>query len=177
MPISRAELSQTVSFVRDILTLDILPFLDDIEIQNPTIDLTPTNLKLDECISLLDQLSNGTFTSDFLPSFSYSEQLIGNKWIDGKPLYQVSLNFGALPNATLKTVAHGIANMENFWIDVSKSFVTSGGKAYALEHPANATSYWNASLSDSAVTIATASDRTAFSAFVTFVYTKTTDTV
>ena len=47
------------------------------------------------------------------PSFGYStdEQVIGT-WIDGKPVYQKTIEFGALPNATEKSVNHGISNLK-----------------------------------------------------------------
>ena len=44
--------------------------------------------------------------------YSTDEKLIG-RWIDGKPLYQRTINFGALPNAAIKDVAHGISEIDN----------------------------------------------------------------
>ena len=41
--------------------------------------------------------------------YSLNEQVIGT-WIDGKPLYQKTVDCGALPNATIKNVPHGIDN-------------------------------------------------------------------
>lgn len=40
-------------------------------------------------------------------NYSTDEHIVG-KWIDGSPLYEKTVSFGALPNATSKTVAHGI---------------------------------------------------------------------
>lgn len=42
--------------------------------------------------------------------YSTSEHLIG-KWIDGSDLYEKTIDFGALPNATSKSVAHGITGL------------------------------------------------------------------
>lgn len=42
--------------------------------------------------------------------YSTSEQPIGT-WVDGKTIYRKTVAFGSLPNATLKTVAHGISNL------------------------------------------------------------------
>ena len=42
--------------------------------------------------------------------YSTSERKIG-KWTDGKDLYETVVDFGALPNNTTKTVAHGISNI------------------------------------------------------------------
>ena len=41
--------------------------------------------------------------------YSTDEQIVGT-WIDGKPLYQKTYNFGALPNNGSKTLAHGLAS-------------------------------------------------------------------
>lgn len=42
--------------------------------------------------------------------YSTSEKIVGS-WVDGKPLYQKTINFGAGPNNTTKNVAHGISNI------------------------------------------------------------------
>ena len=44
-------------------------------------------------------------------SYSTEEVKTGGKWIDGKPIYRKVVNFGALPNATTKKVAHGVNNI------------------------------------------------------------------
>lgn len=59
-----------------------------------------------------------TKTTDATNSFKYgsetdystSEKIIGT-WINGKPIYQKTVNTGALPNKTIKTVAHNISNI------------------------------------------------------------------
>ena len=50
-------------------------------------------------------------------AFSTSEKVIGC-WTNGKPLYQKVVNFGTLPNAATKSVAHNISNLDyvaNVW--------------------------------------------------------------
>ena len=42
--------------------------------------------------------------------YSTEEKIIGT-WIDGRPLYQKTIDFGALPNATEKSVNHNISNI------------------------------------------------------------------
>ena len=44
-------------------------------------------------------------------NFSTSEQAVG-KWIDGKTLYQKTVDCGALPNATTKTISTGLSNIK-----------------------------------------------------------------
>ena len=46
----------------------------------------------------------------FATDYSTSEKMIGT-WVDGSPLYQKTIEFGALPNAAEKSVAHGISNI------------------------------------------------------------------
>lgn len=43
--------------------------------------------------------------------YSETEQDTGLKWVDGKTIYQKTINFGTLTNN--KTVAHGISNLDN----------------------------------------------------------------
>jgi hypothetical protein len=57
-----------------------------------------------------------------LMNYSLDEQVVGT-WIDGKPLYQKTYNFGAIPNNTSKTVSTG------FRIDEVR-FVELFGYAY-----------------------------------------------
>ena len=54
---------------------------------------------------------NGACTQvDNSISYSTTEKVVGT-WIDGKPIYRKVVNFGALPNATSKSVAHNISNI------------------------------------------------------------------
>lgn len=47
------------------------------------------------------------------PSDLYAtDPLAIGKWIDGKTIYRLVVNIGALPNTTSKTVAHGISNID-----------------------------------------------------------------
>jgi len=56
---------------------------------------------------------------------STDERVIG-QWIDGKPLYQKTVDTGALPNNTTKSVATSIANINNV-IDISGFAKSSNG--------------------------------------------------
>lgn len=46
-----------------------------------------------------------------LANYSTSEVNTGMKWIDGKTIYRKVVDFGALPNASSKTVNHGISGL------------------------------------------------------------------
>lgn len=106
--------------------------------------------------------------------YSTEEKEVG-VWVDGKPLYQKTIDFGALPNNTSKSVSHGIANIEKivhaFGIGVSATsfliipFVTveSGRYQVGLE------------VSTTDVKIYTDYNRSSLYGYVTIQYTKTTD--
>jgi hypothetical protein len=42
------------------------------------------------------------------------EQVTNEKWVDGKRIYQKIVDFGALPDTTKKTIAHGITGLDTF---------------------------------------------------------------
>jgi hypothetical protein len=41
--------------------------------------------------------------------FSTSEQSPGNEWVDAKEVFSKTIDLGALPNASVKNVAHGLS--------------------------------------------------------------------
>lgn len=47
-------------------------------------------------------------------NYSTSEIDTGFTWVDGKTIYKKTINFGALPNATGKSVPHNISNLDFF---------------------------------------------------------------
>lgn len=47
-------------------------------------------------------------------TYSTTETLTGDTWIDGKPIYRKVINFGALPNNGGKQVNHGVKNLDKF---------------------------------------------------------------
>ena len=55
-------------------------------------------------------------------TFSTTETLTNKVWVDGKQIYRKVVNFGALPNTTTKSVAHGVVG--------ATYFVTVTGVAY-----------------------------------------------
>lgn len=120
----------------------------------------------------LKQGTNGIFAPVI---YSDTERVIG-VWRDNKPLYQKTINFGALPNADQKAVNHNIADLDNI---VSVSAVASGAtNNFSLSYIdtnslANGIGIY---VSNTAVTIRCGSNRSSYNAYVTLQYTKTTDT-
>ena len=58
---------------------------------------------------------NGTWGvwTEITDSYSASEHIVG-KWIDYSPVYEKTIDFGALPNNTSKAKAHYISNFKAF---------------------------------------------------------------
>ena len=109
-------------------------------------------------------------------NYSTNEQVVG-MWIDNKPLYQKTIDFGALPNANTKDLSHGIANIDKVWISGGFAYQPNGDFANQLSLcvPSSLSAGWYFGVNSSIVRCETASDRTNYSAYVTIQYTKTTD--
>ena len=111
--------------------------------------------------------------------YSTEEKEIGC-WHNGKPVYQKCVDFGALPNATTKTVAHGIENLEDV-VD-ARLFATDASHTNFLPLNFTATSSQNLPyqvsgyITSTNIRIDTGSNRSGFSGYVVIQYTKTTDT-
>lgn len=111
-------------------------------------------------------------------SYSTTEQVIGT-WIDGKPLYQKTINFGALPDTTIKQVSIDIANFKRVWIYDGYAYNSTNGvvNLLSLINPPNGiASSWAFYIIGDKIECVTGSDRTAYTeCYVTVRYTKTTD--
>ena len=108
-------------------------------------------------------------------TFSLKEQIIG-KWVNGKPLYRKTIEIGALPNATYKSIAHNIANISsvvriygyasngtNF---MPLPFINPAGIQYCINLYANKTT----------INVETAMDRSSYNVvYATIEYVKSTD--
>ena len=119
-------------------------------------------------------IQTGTTHSKFQPViYSFEEREIG-VWTDGKPLYEKTIDFGALPNASQKAVSHNISNVDKIWIQ--QSFVTDGSNFWNVNRPNTAVNYsWNGSANGTNVYVEDAVNLSTLSAIVTVQYTKTTD--
>lgn len=105
--------------------------------------------------------------------YSTNERVIG-KWINGKPLYEKTFDFGALPNSSQKTVAHNLTNLDIIWIHDALAFNSNEGWG----HPVNFGTYCIAELSNTSIQISTNGDQTRYNkCYVTLRYTKTTDPI
>ena len=107
--------------------------------------------------------------------YSYEERWVGN-WVDGKPLYEKTVNFGALPNATTKEVPHGIENADVIWIHDGFSQTSTGEFAQLNAMGTNSLSQVIIFMVDRTKIISiTGTNRLGYKSYVTLRYTKTTD--
>lgn len=111
--------------------------------------------------------------------YSTTEKIVGT-WIDGKPIYQKTVECGALPNNTTKNVAHNITNISE-WISITGiSYVNNSGKG-GMSLPLvyhNSSSVNNCLLQANSenIILRTEGDRSPYDVtYVTLQYTKTTD--
>ena len=107
-------------------------------------------------------------------NFSTSEQSTGITWINGKTIYQKTLNCGALPNATTKTINHGISGLS--MVIKLEGLATNGTYYYKLPLTYQGSdSNYNVELyaTSTAIGIKCNTNRSMFtSSYVTIFYTK-----
>ena len=121
-----------------------------------------------------DQAGSGQWTPQGVPAHHYStdEQVIGT-WIDGKTLYEKTVDCGALPNNDSKQVAHGITNIDKIVNFVGIAYAMSSGTAVQLAYPSsNSTFAIDMSVNNTNIVFLTFTDRTSFNGYVTIRYTK-----
>lgn len=111
--------------------------------------------------------------------YSTEERVVGC-WVDGKPLYAKTIDFGYCPNNSTKEVAHNISNIDKI---VFLNGIGNRVVNYALNsvpipmaHRSDMGSNIQIWAGYTSVSIATASDASNRYAYVTMYYTKTTDT-
>ena len=120
----------------------------------------PTKEELDESLAARD----ARYT------YSTSAKAVG-KWIDGSVIYRKTVNFGSLPNATSKTVAHGISNLKQ--VIEMKGMAVYQDRYFPLpnSNPSDNTGAMRLAIEGSNIVIMTGADRSAWSAYVTIYYT------
>lgn len=123
-----------------------------------------------------DVAGSGDYNTYGVPTVHYStsEQVIGT-WITGKPLYERTFSLGALPNNAIKTVAHGIANVDLIFI-ADSFFQTGAGVSSYLNFTNDSTAGQIEIIVDRTnFEIWAGSDRTSWNGYATVRYTKSTD--
>lgn len=108
-------------------------------------------------------------------NFSLSETYTGKLWIDGKKIYEKTINIGTLPNngnSGVKNVAHGISQLDRV-IDI-RGIAVSGTETILLPHnnPWVLGETVTIRVSEANITVDTNSNKSSYTGYVTLKYTK-----
>ena len=121
---------------------------------------------------------NGQLPSYYSKNENYSttEVSTSRTWVDGKTIYKKVVSLGSLPNATQKTVSHGILNIDT--IVKITGFAYRATTATTIPLPfvtptLNANCIGIQCPDKTSILIETGSDRTLFSGYIVLEYTKT----
>ena len=109
-------------------------------------------------------------------NYSTTEFDTGYTWVDGKTIYKKTINFGALPNTTMKSVSHGISNIDYVLKIEGIAKRDSDGVFFQIGNSPNPTVGITTAISVTAdsdsVDITTGTDRSGMNGYVTLWYTK-----
>jgi hypothetical protein len=149
------------------------------ELEDTVTEINNTIDEVETSLQPVDTVTSGNMhsvTSNAVAekvSYSTTEQLTGGKWIDGKPIYRKVIDFGALPNANTKNVAHNITNIGDI---VNVSIIAKSSTEYLLLATGkNSVTDFNAWITKTNINIHTDSNRSSYNAITILEYTKTTD--
>ena len=120
--------------------------------------------------------SNGVLSAPApVPNYSTKEQATGQKWIDGKEIYQKTIDFGVLPNNTTKTVISGITGID-IVLRLEGIANSSAGGAIPLPYVDDTSKIGDVLLDFNKTTgnvrIISGSDKSVYYGYVTIYYTK-----
>ena len=104
--------------------------------------------------------------------YSTAEYIVG-QWINGSTLYEKTVEFGTLPNATTKNVAHGISSPSIIFL-MNGYARSNAGTILPIPHfsPIAITYGIGISIDNTNISIFTAEDRSAYTGYITIRYTK-----
>lgn len=107
--------------------------------------------------------------------YSTTEQRVGT-WIDGKPLYQKTVDCGALPNNTIKSIEHGISNADTFVNEFGMAKSSVQTLNLPLVNPATLANAINIWVDTTYIKIQSATNYSTYTeTYITLLYTKTTN--
>ena len=133
------------------------------------------NIECVEVVSRSIHTPDGVGIGD---NYSTSEKIVGYG-TDYKPIYQKTIDFGALPNNVSKMFAHSLANVDKIWIYdgyVSGTVLSEAGTfplQNGISYTAGAT--WSFYANRTYILCDAHNDASGYTASVTVRYTKTTD--
>ena len=107
-------------------------------------------------------------------SYSTSEVKTNATWVNGKPIYKKTIDFGALPNATNKQVKHNIKNLDRI-IKVEQSIDNNGSGFLEISSGNSNNNTFNLYGTATTICVTVTDNRSGCYAYFTLWYTKTTD--
>ena len=111
-------------------------------------------------------------------SYSTDEVKTYEKWIDGKPIYRKVVDFGALPNATTKTVTFDTVSADT-WVNVMALAKSTDGNVINIPYADTSAASHSITyvINDGRIQVNTGSvDRSGYNkCYFKLEYTKTTD--
>lgn len=130
----------------------------------------PTNTSVLYCIATKNIYTNP------MNDYSIGEKVVGT-WVDGKPIYQKTIDLGNLPNATTAHVNTEISNAKRLINYFATATDANGGQIAfpRLWIGGTGDMYIGFGANLSTINIATTSDRSGMTGYCTVQYTKTTD--
>lgn len=148
-----------------------------VTVASGTTDIVADNIAAGESAMLASQNVDFT-TMQAGGSYSLEEVNTGFTWVDGKPIYKKTINFGALPNNTQKVVQHGITNLDYvidfFGVTYNPTANQNTGAWQKMPLVANDGSDVSVVVRRTEIAIASSSDRTSYNkTYITLCYTKT----
>ena len=120
-------------------------------------------------------------------NFNFSDEEIdtGLKFIDGRSIYQKTIELTSLPNEVAQEYAHNISDVDKIWLNPINSFIVipnQGTTPFPYMGLATGTSQLRPAsmielrtITPTGYTIFTGTDRSTWGAIITFMYVKTTD--
>lgn len=132
---------------------------------------------LSRLLTALQETIESLIPTGVTQDFSTEEQVTPRTWVDGRPVYQKTVEFGQLPNNTSKTVDHGIPDLDEVIEDRGFAHDPDTTESIPIPFPSNTPADTvTLSIDSTGITITTNQDRTAFDdCFFTLIYTKTSD--
>ena len=136
-----------------------------------TIEIASGTTAITDSLITINRAQIGSSNIDFttLPgNYSETEIYTGYTWVDGKKVYKKTINFGALPNNTSKSVAHNISNLSS----VIKIDAVAGKSGEWRPLPITDTAYIVILAKSTNIEIASNWNTSSYSCYVTMYYTK-----
>ena len=137
-----------------------------IEAENVVYDNTTSGLTADDVQEAIDEVLGIASAGK---TYSTSETEVGT-WVDGRPIYQKTVSFGALPDTDTKRVNHGISDLD-YCIDIN-GMIFNGTLNTSLPL-VYASNYANLFVNDTEISIQTSANLSAYTqTYVTIKYVK-----